>query len=100
MNYRCQQTSINKKGLEEVKHYTSPGVTGERRSQTQLQTTWADPKSWAIGIAEKFPAMVRSTTRNEMSKAFKKYVTGIRRTYPGNKQKADEAMSSFTMNVK
>lgn len=96
-----QLTTINKKGLEEIKALY---ITGSYRREESTDAI-ADNlgRSEILGdwtIAERFPAMVKNTTRDEMSKAFNKYISGIRWTYLGDKQKADQAMRSFTMSVK
>jgi zinc protease len=46
-------------------------------------------------IAEEFPTLLKNTTRNEMSAAFKKYLIRIKWTYLGDKTKADEATDTF-----
>ena len=96
-----QQSSIARKSLDEIKALY---ITGSYRRDESTDAI-ADNlgMSEVLGnweIAEQMPEMVRKTTRNEMSRVFKKYITGIRWTYLGDKQKADEAMHSFNMKVK
>ncbi|MBS1597923.1 MAG: insulinase family protein [Bacteroidetes bacterium] len=96
-----QQTSINKQGLNEIKALYITGSYKQEESTDAIADNLGRSEilgSWEI--AEQFPTMVKNATRSEMSKAFKKYITGIKWTYLGDKQKADEAMRSFTMRIK
>jgi hypothetical protein len=48
-------------------------------------------------LVEQFPTLVNNTTRNQMAKAFVKYVTGIKWIYLGDKSQAEDAKSSFNL---
>jgi zinc protease len=97
----AQDNSINKKSLEEIKALY---ITGSYRREENTDAV-ADNlgRAEVLGnweIAEQLPALLRNATRNDMNRAFKKYINGIRWVYLGDKEKADQAMRSFNKDIK
>ncbi len=91
-----ENSSIARKSLAQIKalyitrNYMkdeSTDAIAESLGNSEILGNWM--------IAEQFPSLLKNTTRSEMSAVFKKYITGIKWTYLGDKAKADESMSSF-----
>jgi zinc protease len=91
-----ENSSIARKSLAQIKalyitrNYMkdeSTDAIAESLGSSEILGNWM--------IAEQFPSLLKNTTRSDMSAVFKKYITGIKWTYLGDKAKADESMSSF-----
>ncbi len=50
-------------------------------------------------IAEELPALINNTTQDQMTSAFRKYITGIKWNYLGIKKQADDASAEFNLPV-
>lgn len=96
-----ESSNVAKKSLEQIKalYITASYMKQESTNAIAESLGLAETLgNWAL--EEEFPALVSRTTRNEMAKAFKRYVKGISWTYLGDKTKADEAGRAFNIRIK